>query len=51
VKLEGAVITQHWDGDKELYGKKLSAREILIENKAGMPDSAKNLLNILNKYK
>ena len=51
VKLEGAVIAQHWDGDKELYGKSLSAREILIENKTGMPDSAKELLNILNKYK
>ncbi|MCX5666074.1 MAG: lipid-binding SYLF domain-containing protein [Candidatus Omnitrophica bacterium] len=51
VKLEGAVITQHWDGDKELYGKGLSAREILIENKTGMPDSAKELLKVLNKYK
>ena len=51
VKLEGAVITQHWDGDKELYGKSLSAREILLENKANMPDSAKELLKVLNKYK
>ncbi len=51
VKLEGAVITQHWDGDKELYGKGLSAREILIENKIGMPESAKELLKVLNKYK
>ena len=51
VKLEGAVIAQHWDGDKELYGKNLSAREILLENKANMPDSAKELLKVLNKYK
>lgn len=51
VKLEGAVIAQHWDGDKELYGKSLSAREILLENKAKMPDSAKELLKVLNKYK
>ena len=51
VKLEGAVIAQHWDGDKELYGKSLSAREILLENKANMPDSAKELLKVLNKYK
>ena len=27
IKLEGAVITEHWDGDEELYGKKLPARE------------------------
>ncbi|MDD5173463.1 MAG: lipid-binding SYLF domain-containing protein [Candidatus Omnitrophica bacterium] len=51
VKLEGAVITQHWEGDKEMYGKDLSAREILLENKAKMPDSAKSLLDVLNKYK
>jgi len=51
VKLEGAVIAQHWDGDKELYGKDLSARQILLENKAGMPDSAKELLTLLNKYR
>lgn len=49
-KLEGAVITQHWDGDNELYGKKLSAREILIENKAGMPKSANEVLKVLGKY-
>ena len=51
VKLEGAVITQHWDGDKELYGKSLSTRQILLENKVTMPDSAKDLLKVLNKYK
>lgn len=51
VKLEGAVLAQHWDGDKELYGKSLSARQILLENKAKMPDSAKDLLKVLNKYK
>ncbi|MBU4375917.1 MAG: lipid-binding SYLF domain-containing protein [Candidatus Omnitrophica bacterium] len=49
-KLEGAVITQHWDGNKELYGKGLSANEILLENKAKMPDSAKAILSVLNKY-
>ena len=49
-KLEGAVITEHWDGNKELYGKSLSANEILLENKAKMPDSAKVILNVLNKY-
>jgi lipid-binding SYLF domain-containing protein len=51
VKLEGAVIAQHWDGDKELYGKSLSAREIMIENKAKMPGSADALLKVLNKYR
>lgn len=50
IKLEGAVITQHWDGDEELYGKNLSAREILLENKAKMPQSADRMLKLLDKY-
>jgi lipid-binding SYLF domain-containing protein len=50
VKLEGAVITQHWEGDKQLYGKSLSAEEILLENKAQMPDSADGILDVLKKY-
>lgn len=50
VKLEGAVITQHWDGDKELYGKSLSAEEILIDNKGKMPKCADEILKLLSKY-
>jgi lipid-binding SYLF domain-containing protein len=50
VNLAGTVITQHWDGDADLYGKKLSAREILLENKAGMPRSADKILRVLKKY-
>lgn len=50
VNLAGTVITQHWDGNKDLYGKSLSAREILLENKAKMPKSADRLLDILKKY-
>lgn len=50
VKLEGAVITQEWDGNSALYGKSLSARQILLENMVKMPESADALLKILNKY-
>ena len=50
VKLGGDVITQHWDGNEELYGKKLSAEDILLRGKAMMPGSAKNLINTLNRY-
>lgn len=49
-KLGGSVIVQHWEGDDELYEKKLSAREILLENKAKMPKSADKILSVLNKY-
>lgn len=50
VKLEGAVITEHWEGDKVLYGKSLSAEDILLGNKAKMPDSADGILGVLKKY-
>ena len=50
LKLEGAVITQHWEGDKEIYGQSVSADEILVKNKVKMPDCAKKVLAILNKY-
>ncbi|MFC1570627.1 lipid-binding SYLF domain-containing protein [Candidatus Omnitrophota bacterium] len=50
IKLEGAVITQHWEGDKELYGKDLSAKEILVEGKAKMPKCANGLHKTLKKY-
>lgn len=49
-KLEGAVIAQHEEGDYELYGKSLSAREILLKNKAKMPRSADAMLKVLGKY-
>ena len=51
VKLEGAMLAQHWDGNKELYGKSLSAEDILIGNKATMPKSADTVLKVLNKYR
>ena len=51
VKLEGAALAQHWDGNRELYGKALSAREIILENNATMPKSADKVLKVLNKYK
>ena len=50
VKLVGDVITQHWDGNEALYGKRLSAREIILENKATMPKYADNLLSVLDRY-
>ncbi len=50
VKLEGAVITQEWDGNFALYGKNFSARQILLEDMVKMPESADALLSILNKY-
>jgi len=50
VKLEGAVITQHWDGDEALYGRPVSAESILVKNIVKMPESADGLVKLLNKY-
>ena len=50
LKLEGAVITQHWEGDKMLYGKSVSAKEILLERKVKMPESADKVLSVLKEY-
>ncbi len=50
VNLAGTVLAQHWDGNRDLYGKKLSAREILLENKVKMPKNADGILEVLKKY-
>lgn len=49
-KVEGAVITQHWEGNKELYGQNFSANEILLQKKVPMPRAAKRLIRALNCY-
>lgn len=49
-KLEGAIIVENWDGNKELYDNDFSAREIMLENKTKMPESADVALKVLNKY-
>lgn len=51
IRLDGDVIAQDWKANEELYGKKLSAKEIMVENKASMPKSAGKVLEVLNKYR
>lgn len=50
IKLEGAVLAQHWDGNRELYGRDVSADDILIKNKTRMPRSASSLVRPLSAY-
>lgn len=49
-KLEGAVITEQWEADETIYGKALSAKQILLKNEARMPKSAAGILKVLDKY-
>lgn len=51
IKLDGDVLAQDWEANNTLYGKRLSAKEIVISNAAAMPGAAKELLGILNRYK
>jgi len=50
VKLEGAVITEHLDGDMALYGENVSARDIMLDKKVSMPKSADHVLSVLDRY-
>jgi lipid-binding SYLF domain-containing protein len=50
IKLEGAVLTTNDDGNEGLYGKGLSAEDILVEKKAKMPKCASGVLKVLGRY-
>ncbi len=48
VSLEGANLQADGDANEQIYGRKISAREIVREGKASTPASAKLLLELLN---
>ena len=49
-KLEGDVITENWGGNKGIYGERISADDILLEQGVKMPECADDLIEILSKY-
>jgi SH3 domain-containing YSC84-like protein 1 len=49
VSLEGSTLRQDSDDNKELYGKAISAKEILVEGKAGSTEAGKELVDALQK--
>ena len=49
ISLEGANLQQDNNANKEIYGRKISAREICRQGKVGVPASARNLINLLNQ--
>lgn len=49
VSLEGSTLRPDNDVNKQLYGKGLSATEIVREGKAPAPAAAHNLMGVLNK--
>lgn len=50
VSLEGAVLRPSGDDNKELYGREVNPRAILLEGNVAAPGSAQALLSLLNKY-
>jgi lipid-binding SYLF domain-containing protein len=48
VSLEGSTLRPDNRANEKLYGRKLSAKEILRQGKAGAPASAHELLSLLN---
>lgn len=50
VSLEGSTLRPDNRANEKLYGRKLSAREIIRQGKAGAPPSAQELLSLLNTH-
>jgi lipid-binding SYLF domain-containing protein len=49
VSLEGSTLRSDGSANEKLYGKKLTAREIIREGKVGIPASAHELVSLLDK--
>jgi len=50
LSLEGATIIQDKDANRAFYGKELSARNIILEEKVVPPSVAQKLIKTLSKY-
>jgi lipid-binding SYLF domain-containing protein len=48
VSLEGSTMRSDGGANKKIYGKELSAREIVREGAVGVPESGKKLIDLLN---
>jgi len=49
ISLEGSTLRSDGSANEKLYGKKLSAKDIIREGKVGTPASAAELVALLNK--
>jgi lipid-binding SYLF domain-containing protein len=50
VSLDGAVVKQDRDDNQKLYGRKVTAKEILIDGTVRTPRAAQGLDSALTKY-
>lgn len=49
ISLEGSTLRSDGSANKKLYGRELSARQIVREGKVGVPASGRELVSLLNK--
>jgi SH3 domain-containing YSC84-like protein 1 len=49
ISLEGSTLRSDGSADEKLYGRKLSAKEIIVERKVGVPACARELVSLLNE--
>ncbi len=47
VSLEGSTLRSDGNANLKLYGKKLNARDIIVDRKVGVPPSARQLVSLL----
>jgi lipid-binding SYLF domain-containing protein len=48
VSLEGSTLRSDGSANEKLYGKKLDAKDIIVDHKVAVPPSAKQLVSLLN---
>src|SRR6202451_2322174 len=48
ISLEGSTLRSEGSANEKLYGKKLTAKEIILERKVGVPSSARQLVSLLD---
>jgi SH3 domain-containing YSC84-like protein 1 len=48
ISLEGSTLRSDGNANEKLYGRKLTAREIIVEHKVGVPASARQLVSLLD---
>jgi lipid-binding SYLF domain-containing protein len=49
VSLEGSTLRPDNDANKDLYGKKIEAKEIVLDGAVNAPPSASTLISTLDK--
>jgi SH3 domain-containing YSC84-like protein 1 len=49
ISLEGSTLRSDGSANEKLYGRKLSAKEIIVEHKVAVPECARELVSLLDK--